>query len=58
MKKKLKLTIFINDGGFAPSPKSVMKVVMNRAMVTAEQLYSDVRLLLTKNFRKPITDHQ
>ena len=43
-----------------PSPKSAMKVVMNIRviMVTAEHYFSYVRLLLTKNFRKAITDHQ
>ena len=46
--------------GSRPSPKSAMKVVMNSRviMVTAEHLFSCVRLLLTKNFRKSITDHQ
>ena len=46
--------------GSRPSPKSAMKVVMNSRviMVTVEHYFSCVRLLLTKNFRKPITDHQ
>ena len=38
--------------GSRPSPKSAMKVVMNSRviMVTVEHQFSDVRLLLTKNF--------
>ena len=46
--------------GSRPSPKSAMKVVMNSRviMVTVEHYFSYVRLLLTTNFRKPITDHQ
>ena len=46
--------------GLRPSPQSAMKVVMNIRviMVTAERYLSYVRLLLTKNFRKAITDHQ
>ena len=46
--------------GSRPSPKSAMKVVMNSRviMVTAEHYFSYVRLLLTNNFRKAITDHQ
>ena len=46
--------------GSRPSPKSAMKVVMNSRviMVIVEHYFSDVRLLLTKNFRKSITDHQ
>ena len=46
--------------GSRPSPKSAMKVVMKSRviMVTEEHYFSYVRLLLTKNFRKPVTDHQ
>ena len=46
--------------GSHPSPKSAMKVVMNIRviMVTVEHYFSYVRLLLTKNFRNPITDDQ
>ena len=46
--------------GSRPSPKSAMNVVINSKviMVTVEHYFSDVKLLLTKNFRKPITDHQ
>ena len=46
--------------GSRPIPKSAMKVVMNSRVivVTVEHYYSYVRLLLTKNFRKLITDHQ
>ena len=46
--------------GSRPSPKSAMKVVMNirEIMVTVEHYFSYVRLLLTENFRKPITDDQ
>ena len=46
--------------GSRQSPKSAMKVEMNSRviMVTVEHYFSYVRFLLTKNFRKPITDHQ
>ena len=46
--------------GSRPSPKSAMKVVMNsKAIIVAvENYFSSVRLLLSKNFQKPITDHQ
>ena len=46
--------------GSLPGPKSTMKVVMNSKaiMITVEHLFSYVRLLQPKNFRKPITDHQ
>ena len=46
--------------GSRPSPKSAMKVAMNIRviMVIVEHYFGDVRFLLTKNFRKPITDHQ
>ena len=37
--------------GVRPNSESLMKVVLS-----AEQYFSDVRLLLTKKFRKPITD--
>ena len=55
------MTTFKNDRGFASESKVCNEGCneqSNEVMVTAEHYFSYVRPLLTKNFRKPITDHQ